>query len=79
MKNKGKKISKASKAIINQKPMTYVTARHPKTASNLSKPITKKTINQELEAIGNQTNQTVKHPKTVTKLSKPVKQSKTIT
>ena len=41
LKNKGKKMSKASKTIINQNPMKFNTARHPETASNLSEPIEK--------------------------------------
>ena len=32
-------MNKASKTIINQKSMKIDTARHPETASNLSKPI----------------------------------------
>ena len=76
MKNKGKKISKASKAIINQKPMTYVTARHPKTASNLSKPIEQsKKITQDLKIVQEQDicdteSVTTQHPKTATELKR---------
>ena len=87
LKNKGKNLSKESKAVknpnnINKKSSTI---RHPKTVSNFLKSITRSNIlSQESETVEKPNifyveSVNLEPPKTATKLSNPIRKTKLTT